>query len=334
MSEEIDGLICAVVFDGTGRGREIGWDGIAAWKPDDGFLWVHLDFRDPGAVVWLRRNIADAQAVETLLATETRPRAVAVGDHLLVCLRGVNLNPESDPEDMVSVRIWMGPERIVTTRHRRIMAVTDARDEFARGAGPKNIGDFLAFIAASLVRRMGPTLAQLEDVVDTLEGDILESDHGERRKGTDSPELRRALGRVRRQAIELRRYLAPQRDAMNRLLAESVPWLTAGHKALLREVSDHITRYVEDLDALRDRGAVVQDELRNRISEDMNRTMYVLTVVASILLPLGFVTGLLGINVDGLPGAKDAPSAFWLVTGGLVFVAALQLWLFRRLRWL
>jgi zinc transporter len=334
MSEEIDGLICAVVFDGTGRGREIGWDEIAAWKPGDGFLWVHLDFRDPGGVAWVRANVADAQAAETLLALETRPRAVAIGDHLLVCLRGVNLNPESDPEDMVSVRIWAGAERIVTTRHRRIMAVTDAREEFARGTGPKNTGDFLAFIAARLMRRMGPTLNQLEEQVDTLEGAILEAEDGVRQKAEDSAELRHSLGRVRRQAIELRRYLAPQRDAMNRLLAENVPWLTAGHKAQLREVSDHITRYVEDLDALRDRGAVVQDELRNRISEEMNRTMYVLTVVAAILLPLSFVTGLLGINVDGLPGSKDAPSAFWLVTGGLIFVAALQIWLFRRLRWL
>ena len=113
-----------------------------------------------------------------------------------------------------------------------------------------------------------------------------------------------------------------------------MPWLSATNKAQLRETGDHITRYVEDMDALRDRGAVVQDELRNRISEDMNRTMYVLTVVAAVLLPLSFITGLLGINVDGMPGAKDAPTAFWLVSGGLVLIAVIQLWLFKRLRWL
>jgi len=66
----------------------------------------------------------------------------------------------------------------------------------------------------------------------------------------------------------------------------------------------------------------------------MNRTMYVLTVVAAVLLPLSFITGLLGINVDGMPGAKDMPTAFWLVSGGLVLIAAVQVWLFKRLRWL
>lgn len=334
MSDENGGLICAVAFDGSGHGHEVGWNEITAWKPGDGYMWVHLDFRDPNAVNWVRDNVPDEQAAATLLADETRPRAVAIGDSLLVCLRGVNLNPESDPEDMVSVRILAGPERIITTRHRRIMAVNDVRDEFARGTGPRNIGDFLAFIADRLMHRMGPTLEQLEDAVDRLEGSILEGEDGEKPRLDNNPELRRALGRVRRQAIELRRYLAPQRDAMNRLQMEQAPWLTPGHKARLREVSDHITRFVEDLDALRDRGAVVQDELRNRISDDMNRTIYVLTVISAVLLPLGFFTGLLGINVDGIPGSKDMPVAFWLVVGGLATVAAVQLWLFRRLRWL
>ena len=334
MSDTNAGLICAVVFDSTGKGREVDWPEIDAWRPGNSFLWVPLDFRDSQAVAWVQQRVPDSQGAATLLADETRPRAVAQGDHLLVCLRGVNLNPESDPEDMVSVRIWMGPDRIITTRHRRIMAVTDARAEFARGTGPKSIGDFLVFIADRLMRRMGPTLDQLEDAVDTLEGGILEGDGDEKRKRSDPPDLRRALGRVRRQAIELRRYLAPQRDAMNRLLIEPVPWIDPSQKAQLREVSDHITRFVEDLDALRDRGAVVQDELRNRISEDMNRTVYVLTVISAVLLPLGFITGLLGINVDGLPGAKDTPTAFWLVTGGLALVASIQVYLFRRLRWI
>ncbi len=334
MSDETGGLICALAVDGKGGGQELDWAGIAAWKPGDGLLWVHLDFRDPEAIRWIRTHVTDSQAAETLLADETRPRSVAIGDRLLISLRGVNLNPESDPEDMVSVRMWLGLDIMVTTRHRRILAMTEAREHLAAGKGPRDTGGFLTFIAERLMQRMGPTLDQLADTVDDLENAIVETDDGDKAPNMDSGELRRRLSQVRRQTIELRRYLAPQRDAMNRLQAEVVPWLSAAHKAQLRETGDHITRYVEDMDALRDRGAVVQDELRNRISEDMNRTMYVLTVVAAVLLPLSFVTGLLGINVDGMPGAKDAPMAFWLVTGGLGVVAAIQLWLFRRLRWL
>jgi zinc transporter len=334
MNDETEGLICAFVVDGKGGGRVLDWAGIGAWQPGDGLLWVHLDFREPRAAAWIRANVSDPQAAETLLADETRPRSVAIGERLLISLRGVNLNPESDPEDMVSARMWLGADLMVTTRHRRILAMTEAREHLAAGKGPRDTGEFLTFIADRLMRRMGPTLGQLADTVDDLENAIVETDGDDKGPTANSCELRRRLSQVRRQTIELRRYLAPQRDAMNRLQAETVPWLSAAHKAQLRETGDHITRYVEDMDALRDRGAVVQDELRNRISEELNRTMYVLTVVAAILLPLSFVTGLLGINVDGMPGAKDAPTAFWLVTGGLVIVAAIQLWLFKRLRWL
>ena len=335
MSDETGGLICAVVLDGKGGGRKLDWDGIAAWKPGDGLLWVHLDFRDPNAITWVRAKVSDSQAAETLLADETRPRSLALGDRLLISLRGVNLNPESDPEDMVSVRMWLGPDIMVTTRHRRILAMTETRDLLAAGTGPFDAGGFLTLIADRLMHRMGPTLEQLADTVDELENTVVETDEDSGKSpSANSGDLRRRLSQVRRQTIELRRYLAPQRDAMNRLQAETVPWLNAAHKAQLRETSDHITRYVEDMDALRDRGAVVQDELRNRISEDMNRTMYVLTVVAAVLLPLSFITGLLGINVDGMPGAKDMPTAFWLVSGGLVLIAAVQVWLFKRLRWL
>lgn len=339
MSDEERGLICAYVLDGKGGGRALDYAGLAQeWnaerRPGEGPVWVHLDFRDPTAQAWVRENVPDPQAVETLLADETRPRSVAAGDALLVTLRGVNLNPGSDPEDMVSIRIWVSANRVVSTRHRRIMAINDAREALEGGHGPRESGDILAFIADWLMRRMGPTLDTLADTIDDLEGLVLEEETDPDPQKSSSSGLRRELGNLRREVIELRRYLSPQREAMTRLMGETVSWLSLRHKAQLRESADHVTRYVEDLDALRDRAAVVQDELRNRVSEDMNRTMYVLTVVASVLLPLSLITGLLGINVDGMPGAQNMPSAFWLVTGGLVLVGVIQVWLFRKLRWL
>ena len=104
----------------------------------------------------------------------------------------------------------------------------------------------------------------------------------------------------------------------------------AGKKAQLREVTDRVTRYVEDLDSIRERAAVIQDELMNRLSDQMNRNMYLLTIVASVILPLGFVTGLLGINVDGIPGSENTPWAFAAVC---VAMMAAEIWFLRRRRW-
>ena len=101
----------------------------------------------------------------------------------------------------------------------------------------------------------------------------------------------------------------------------------------LREVGDRLVRHIEDLDAVRERAAVVQEELLSRMSEQMNSRMYVLSVVAAIFLPLGFLTGLLGINVGGIPGA-DYPLAFLMFIGMLVVVVILQFLVFRWRNWL
>ena len=101
----------------------------------------------------------------------------------------------------------------------------------------------------------------------------------------------------------------------------------------MREITDRVVRYLEDLDAVRERAAVIQDELASRNADQMNKTMYVLTVVAAIMLPLGLITGLLGINVGGIPGV-DSRYAFLLVCLFLLAIATLQALIFRRLKWI
>jgi zinc transporter len=146
-------------------------------------------------------------------------------------------------------------------------------------------------------------------------------------------EVRYTLVDLRRVAISLRRYVAPQRDALNRLSQLDEAWLDERVRGRLRETVDHVTRITEQLDEVRERSAVVQDELMNRLSQRMERTMYVLTVVATIMLPLGFLTGLLGINVAGIPGTETS-WAFWAVCGILAAVAVVEVWVLRRLKWL
>ncbi len=148
-----------------------------------------------------------------------------------------------------------------------------------------------------------------------------------------SAELRLGIAGLRREAIALRRYLAPQREVMARLTTSHAPWLGAGDRAVLREVTDRTTRLVEDLDAARERASVVQDELNTRLSDQMNRTMYLLTVVATVLLPPSLITGLLGINVGGLPGAEQ-PWAFPIVIVLLLVLAIVEIVVLRRLKWI
>ena len=100
----------------------------------------------------------------------------------------------------------------------------------------------------------------------------------------------------------------------------------------LRESADRISRYVEDLEANRDRAAVTQEELATRLAESMNRISYLLTIVAAVFLPLGFLTGLLGINVGGIPLAEDT-RGFVIICGVLLVIGIGQLCYFRSRKW-
>ena len=303
-------------------------DGGRRLDPEEaasGPQWTLLDRGAPEARDWLRKESGlSTDLVREMLAEETRPRCEPHEGGTLLILRGVNLNPGAEPEDMISVRIWLEEERLIALRGRRIMALADQYEALEKGEGPARVGQLLTNIIFGLMIRMEPTITQLEEQCDDLEIAVLES---------QAADLREPLFALRHRLITLRRYIAPQRDAL-KLLAELNPALfNKEDRHRLRDAIDRVTRYVEVLDATRERTAVIQDELANRMAESANQRVYILSLVAGIFLPLGLVTGLLGINVAGMPG-MDTSWAFWAVCLLLVALFLFELWLFRRMKWL
>ncbi len=320
-----DGLICAFTLDAAGGGQELDWTGIKSWQPEQGVLWVHLDRTGEAAERWVRNDSGMSPLIaNSLLQEDIRPRVLRQGDSLHVALRGVNLNPGADPEDMVGVRVWLNRTLIVTIRHRRLMAINDIREDLQAGRGPRGPGEFLATLAQRLMNRMGPVIENLEEAVDDFEDEIVSA---------PVARLRKELGSVRRQAIHLRRYLSPQREVITHLQHESLEWLTDADRADLRETGDRTIRYLEDLESARERAAVVQEEVLNRLSDQMNKAMYLLSVVAAILLPPSLITGLFGINVGGMPGVEGTVG-FTAVVVGIAVLAIVEFLVLRRLKWI
>jgi len=300
------------------------WEDIRAWQQSAGISWVHLNRNADNAQRWLQEESGlDALVVESLLAESTRPRCVSIGDGVMLFLRGVNLNPGADPEDMVSIRLWVEPTRIISVRTRRLLSIDDLKGSLERGTGPRSTGEFVAQLADHLVSRVSDITGDIDDEVDRLQDLVLES---------EERQLRNDLTRLRREIIALRRYLAPQRDALNRLSQIKPAWLTDMDNLHVREEADRVVRLVEDLDSARERAAVTQEELNSRLAEQMNQRMYVLSIVAAIFLPLGFLTGLFGINVGGMPLADD-PLGFWEIVLLLIVITAALIVIFRWRRW-
>lgn len=302
---------------------------IQSWTHENGFRWDHV----PMAVArggWLEAAGLDALAIAALTAEDTRPRVWTHADGVLVVLRGVNLNEGAEAEDMISARLWIEPGRVISVWLRPLRAMAQIRDLTVREPGTiRSAGAFVSRLAFALAETAGPVVSDLADRMDALE---LHS--------TDAPEAlagdaggQADLADLRRVVIVLRRFFAPQRDAVLDLRALDAQWLSKRDRHRLTEVSDRITRLTEELDALAQRGLVIQDHLEAQQSNRMNRQMHLLTVVAALFLPLGFLTGLLGINVGGIPGAESS-TGFWIVSAGmLVLAVALALW-FRALGFL
>jgi zinc transporter len=243
---------------------------------------------------------------------------------LLLVLRGVNTNPGSNPEDMVSVRVWLDENRVITSQRRQLLSIEDLSDSLQAGKGPRGPGTFLVALVERLAFRIGGFVEAIEAAVDGSEEII--SAGGE-------PGARQELGALRRQIAQVRRFLAPQRDALDRLNRQAIGWIAESEAHELRQEADRITRLLEDLDLERERAVVLQEELLSIIVQEQNTRMYVLSVVAAIFLPLTFVTGLLGMNVGGLPGLESAYGFVWSVVVMLVAGAGLIL-LFRFKKWL
>ena len=291
----------------------------------DELAWVHLDATHEATEPWLKENVSylDEFIIHALLADETRPRFEVVGNGALIILRGVNLNENADPEDMISIRIWVDPHRIITTGRRPLKAVLDVRELILKGKHVHNSGGFLTAIVSRLIERMEPTLQQLDDAADVVEAKVLDE---------PNKRLRSEIVDIRQDAILLRRYIAPQKDAVSKIRNADLDWLDTKHKRSLQESYDRLLRYVEDLDTVRERAQIVQDELSNTLSDMLNKNMYILSVIAAIFLPLGFLTGLLGINVGGIPGTEDS-NAFAIVCGLLTGIVLLQVLLFKKMKW-
>jgi zinc transporter len=320
-----DGLVSGMLLDGQGGAREVAWPEIKHWTPDAGVLWVHLNRTTDEADHYVRRDSGlDPIVVEALLASDTRPRMVTHGAGMIVVMRGINLNPGADPEDMISIRIWIEKRRIISTRSRRSLATRDVQEALVRKQGPRDETDCLLALARAVQLRVAHVIDALSDQVDDLEEHVV---------GGDIARVRDALPHMRKRAISLRRHLAPQRETFTRLQGERHEILDGIDQARFRELADETMRFVEELDSVRERANVIQDEVLNLLTERQNRNSYVLTVVAAIMLPLSFITSLFGVSLANIP-FSDHPDAFWILLWFLASLIVLQVAIIRWTRWL
>ena len=289
-----------------------------------GFLWLHLERRDEQDLGFLKsqQDIPDI-AAGALVATETRPRCDRIEEGAIVNLRGPGETDTADSDRLVSIRLWVRRNR-VTSLSRRTLSATAPVVRMVEAGKILDPGDLVAAFAREISRQLDPQVAELGDLLDDCESAM---------ETKSIYKLRTSIAEIRSQAIAFRRFVAPDRDALTTLAAMDVDWLEEQDRLHINEAADRFARMTEELEAVRERSALLHEQLTDLRAEQVDQRALVISIVAFIFLPLTFITGLLGMNVEGIPYAQR-PWAFWGVVGFCLLVGLGVLAWFLRRHWL
>ncbi len=318
----------SAVYDGKGGAKLLGTHIPERLNKGDAFFWQNLDYKDPDTFEMLINDYQIARDVAEALCDEsTRPRYFRYGDGVVLILRAINHNPGCDPEDMVSVRVWVDKEKIITLSHRRLKIINTMRQMIDKKNNPRTPMQFFLTLAQNMADGINDTVIDITEATADFEEKVLDSNT------LGNFHLRDEISDLRRRIISIRRYTAPQKEIFMSLQNEKWDVLTTEDSNDIREIYNDITKVVEDLDYCRDHLTVFQEELQSMTSISMTKIMYMISLVTVIFTPLTMLTGLLGMNVEGIPyaGREYAFAAVCLI---MAIIASIVIFLLKKLKWL
>lgn len=315
-------MSCAARLLGDGPMREVDAEEAARYQGPD-FLWIHLDGGEPDLAALRRFDDIPDVAANALVAMETRPRCDRIGDGAIINLRGDAAGEVADSDRLVSIRFWVRAARVHSVTRRPLAAMPTVLAS-AEAGDIHDPGDLIAAFARAISRELDPQVADLGDMLDDCETEL---------EARSIYRLRRTIARIRSDAIAFRRFVAPDRDALVTLANLEIDWLQQDDRLHIREAADRFARMAEELEAVRERAALLHEQLTDMRSEQIDGRALLVAIVALIFLPLTFITGLFGMNVADIPYARES-WAFWGITAFCVLVAVAVAAYFAAIHWL
>lgn len=305
-------------------------DGTARKAPDIAttpvagaiYRWLHFDLASSHLDTWAEAKLP-IPAVRILLAPKTRPRVSLHEDGIIATLRGINMNEGDEPADMVSLRVWMTANLVLTVRRQRNFLMDELQTQMKDNDAPPTPARMIARVIELLLGRVEQAAFDLEDMADKMEFSVY--DKGEIQMATLAP--------MRRTVIKLRRHVGPLRDALDGFAQIQTPIIPPLLGMRFRESANRAARALEELNEVRDRLTALSDHLDIEQAVRLSHNGYRLSVAATIFLPLGLITGIFGVNLGGIPGT-DWVYAFPAMMAGLVVLGLILYAIMRWTKWL
>jgi zinc transporter len=324
------GLLCGFRFDPGQPGEalslaqaEAQLAATLAAPIGSGFVWLHFNLADAGALAWMRSHLDLVPEYYEALNEGTRStRLEDDRDTLVAVINDVAYEFAFEPDEIATLWLHVGPRLVVSARSRPLKSIDRLRQAAKDGA---RFASPMAFLT-QLLRDQGDVLVRIVREatlkVDAIEDALL--------TGRLTPK-RTDLGRLRRVLVRLGRLLAPEPGALFRLLRQPPPWMAPDDLDQLRQATEEFSLILRDLAELQERIKLIQEEIAARVGEQTNRSVFMLTLATVLALPINLVAGLFGMNVGGIPLA-EATHGFAVVVSVAAGFTALALVLALRSR--
>ena len=266
-------------------------------------------------------------SVEDALAEIHQPKIESYGGYLYLVLHGIDFRARQHRFRTKDIDFFLSPRYLVTVRHGLSRSVGKVAEACSRNSQilAEGTAALLHRIVDSMVDNYRPEVDKLHEKVDQLEAEVFQN---------PDPALSRRILDYKKDVASLRRVVLPERDAVGRLARREFPVVTEQIAYRFRDVHDHLVRLSDDATFLQDRLSGILDAHLSAVSNQLNAVMKVLTIIATIFMPLTVLTGMWGMNIvlPEFPGGK--PVQFWWVAGMMLSISAAMLVFFRRRRWI
>ena len=271
-------------------------------------LWLHLNLSNARVQRWIRLTPHLPEPLkEAILDEVNRSRMETIeefGDGLMMVMNDYRIGLLKDDDDDETGTLWaiMTPRLMLSLRAHPLLTTDTLRHLLRQHRiNPTNIISLYHELIEERANHLRRRIDQLSDEMDTLEENLLTGDR--------LPE-HETLGRLRITCSRLRRHYAPELTALRRLIRRRPTWFTEDDSDKLREQIELLAFLVDEVNNLHERAKVLQDELSAHVAEFNAKNLQILSVMTVIFLPMTLVTGIMGMNMEDLPGLQQS---FWLV---------------------
>ncbi len=273
------------------------------------FLWLHFNLSNAHAQRWLERHAALPESFyEGLKQGSHSTRIERDEDTLIAVINDVHFDFSFDGSDIATLWISVGPYLVVTARGKPLRSVDALRTAMRQGHAPRSSTALLEQLMRKQADALVDIVRGVTARIDAVEDELL--------LGRLHPKRAR-LGALRRLLVRLQRLLAPEPAALFRLLQRPPAWMAEVDVQELREATEEFSVVLRDMTSLQERTKLLQEEIAANVNEDNNRSLFVLTVVTVLALPINIIAGLFGMNVGGVPLAEHH-HGFWIVVSIVV----------------